>query len=83
MTHDELLAKKYPNADSAQIVMAELSEQYWRKRIAKELLSAMNCSCETYDDWVEKKLAGHPTQKTFNWCEHQKLAQVAEYGFYY
>jgi hypothetical protein len=83
MTHDELLTKKYPNANNAQIQMAELSESYWRKRIAKELLDAMNCSCETYDDWVDAKLNNRPTKERFNWCEHHKLAQVAEFGVYY
>jgi len=41
MTHDELL-NKYPNATNAQIQMAELSESYWRKRNAQELLDFMN-----------------------------------------
>jgi len=82
MTHDELL-NKYPNATNAQIQMAELSETYWRKRIAQELLDFMNCSCETYDDWVEAQLSGYSTQERFNWCEHRRLAQVAEFGVYY
>lgn len=82
-TRDDYLKSKYPGADRAQIEMAELSENYWRRRIADELLTYMKCTCETYDDWCKAMSEGTAKTERFNWCEHRRIAMVAEFGMDY